>query len=184
MEWRGLSVCLSVTIVSRAKTTEPIKMPFGLWTRVGPRKHVLDRDAHWRQPANTIELSVCWRAIKKLLALSLTRVQWQCGLLSNYSDNSLRCCHGAFCTEMIVCWVWLTGLIGCRELQSLEKLTLKQQRRSRTRLHRWRASDLCLRIFPTLSLFLTTSPSIHQVAVYSSLINFCVLYFVIEFVLN
>jgi len=28
--------------VNCAKTAEPIKMPFGLWTRVGPRKHVLD----------------------------------------------------------------------------------------------------------------------------------------------
>jgi len=26
----------------RPKTAEPIEMPFGLWTRVGPRKHVLD----------------------------------------------------------------------------------------------------------------------------------------------
>jgi len=26
---------------SRAKTAEPIEMPFGLWTRVPPRKHVL-----------------------------------------------------------------------------------------------------------------------------------------------
>ena len=25
-----------------AKTAEPIEMPFGLWTRVGPRNHVLD----------------------------------------------------------------------------------------------------------------------------------------------
>jgi len=24
------------------KMAEPIGMPFGLWTRVGPRKHVLD----------------------------------------------------------------------------------------------------------------------------------------------
>jgi len=37
-----LSVCLSITIVSCTKTAEPIKMPFGLWTQVGPRKHVLD----------------------------------------------------------------------------------------------------------------------------------------------
>jgi len=37
-----LSVCLSVTIVSPAKTAEPIEMPFGLWSRVGPRSHVLD----------------------------------------------------------------------------------------------------------------------------------------------
>jgi len=34
------SVGLSVTLVSPAKTAEPIEMPFGLWTQVGPRKHV------------------------------------------------------------------------------------------------------------------------------------------------
>jgi len=33
---RGLSA-LSVTIVSHAKTAEPVEMPFRLWTRVGPR---------------------------------------------------------------------------------------------------------------------------------------------------
>jgi len=37
-----LYVCLCVTILSRAKTAEPIEMPFGLWTRVGLRNHVLD----------------------------------------------------------------------------------------------------------------------------------------------
>ena len=40
-EYRGLSVDLSVglsvTLVSPAKTAEPIEMPFGLWTVVGPR---------------------------------------------------------------------------------------------------------------------------------------------------
>jgi len=30
------SVGLSVTLVSPAKTAEPIEMPFGLWTRVDP----------------------------------------------------------------------------------------------------------------------------------------------------
>jgi len=34
----GLSVSRSVTIVSPAETAEPIAMPFGLWTRVGPGK--------------------------------------------------------------------------------------------------------------------------------------------------
>ena len=40
----SLSVCrsLSVTVVSPAKTDEPIEMPFGLWTQVGQRNHVLD----------------------------------------------------------------------------------------------------------------------------------------------
>jgi len=33
----GLSVGQSVTIVSPAKTAEPIEMPFVVWTRVGSR---------------------------------------------------------------------------------------------------------------------------------------------------
>jgi len=36
------SVRRSVTIVSPARTAEPIEMPFGLWTREGPRNYVLD----------------------------------------------------------------------------------------------------------------------------------------------
>ena len=35
-------VGLCVTVVSPAKTAEPIVMPFGLRTRVGPGNHVLD----------------------------------------------------------------------------------------------------------------------------------------------
>jgi len=35
-------VCQSVTLVSPAKTAEPIEMPFGLWAQTGPRNHVLD----------------------------------------------------------------------------------------------------------------------------------------------
>jgi len=46
-------------IVSPAKMAEPIEMPFGLWTRVAPRNHVLDGDAHWRHLANTTEPSTC-----------------------------------------------------------------------------------------------------------------------------
>ena len=38
----GRSVGVSVTIVSLAKMAEPIVMPFGLWTQVGQRNHVLD----------------------------------------------------------------------------------------------------------------------------------------------
>jgi len=39
---RSGAVCLSVTIVSPAKTDEPIEIPFGLRTRMGPRNRVLD----------------------------------------------------------------------------------------------------------------------------------------------
>jgi len=45
--------------VSCAKMAEPIEMPFGTWTWVGPTKHVLDGAAHWRHPANTIESFQC-----------------------------------------------------------------------------------------------------------------------------
>jgi len=41
--------------MSCAKAAEPIKMPFRMWTRVGPRKHVLDRvhfGATWRMLLN------------------------------------------------------------------------------------------------------------------------------------
>ena len=38
----SLSVCLFVTLVSPAKTAEPIEMPFGLRTWLGPKDHVLD----------------------------------------------------------------------------------------------------------------------------------------------
>ena len=44
------SLCLSDTVVSPAKTAEPIEMPFELRTRAGPRKHrVLDEgpDPPW-----------------------------------------------------------------------------------------------------------------------------------------
>jgi len=35
-------VCRSVTLESPAKTAEPVEMPFGLRTRVGPGNHLLD----------------------------------------------------------------------------------------------------------------------------------------------
>jgi len=36
--------------VSCAKTAEPIEMLFGMWTRLGPRKHVLDVGCTLAQP--------------------------------------------------------------------------------------------------------------------------------------
>ena len=40
------SVGRSVTLVNPAKTAAPVKMPFGLRSRVGPRNHVLDGSPH------------------------------------------------------------------------------------------------------------------------------------------
>jgi len=61
--------------VSCAKMVEPIDLPFGLWTRMGPTKHKFNRipqvspmsphrrahhgRAHWRHVVNTIEPHVC-----------------------------------------------------------------------------------------------------------------------------
>jgi len=53
-----------------ARSAEPIDLPFGLWTRVGRRKHKFSRirqaapmcphgKAHWRHLADTIEPFVC-----------------------------------------------------------------------------------------------------------------------------
>jgi len=45
------SVCRPVTIVSPANMAEPLEMPFGVWTWVGPRNQVLDGmyiGATWR----------------------------------------------------------------------------------------------------------------------------------------
>jgi len=42
----GLSGGKSVTTVSPAKTAERIEMPFGMWTLMFPRNHVLDGLSH------------------------------------------------------------------------------------------------------------------------------------------
>jgi len=42
-----------------AKMAEPIETPFGLWTRVGPRKHVSGGMHTRRHLANTVEPSMC-----------------------------------------------------------------------------------------------------------------------------
>jgi len=53
-------VCLSICHSREpCKTAEPIEMPFGLWTRVGPGNHVLHGGTHWCNLANTIEPYMC-----------------------------------------------------------------------------------------------------------------------------
>ena len=41
LPWSVCVMCLSEKLVSPAKTTEPIKLRFVLWTQVGPSNHVL-----------------------------------------------------------------------------------------------------------------------------------------------
>ena len=52
-----LPVCALGTSVSPAKTEKPIEMLFRRRTRVCVLRDVLDRGVHWRQPANTADLS-------------------------------------------------------------------------------------------------------------------------------
>ena len=54
-----LSVCRSVTVVNPAKTSEPIEMPFGIWTRMGQRKHVFGGVHSGANLANTVGPSMC-----------------------------------------------------------------------------------------------------------------------------
>jgi len=62
------------TAVSCAKMAERIEMPFALWTRVGPRKHVYRWGADWRNLANTIKPFMC---------------SGDAAFLSNYFDHLL-----------------------------------------------------------------------------------------------
>ena len=64
------SVCLCLTIVNGAKTTELMEMLFGVWTQVGKRKHVR-WGAHWRTLANTTELSM-WGSDAAFCQITLT----------------------------------------------------------------------------------------------------------------
>jgi len=51
------SLCRSVTVVSPAKTPEPIAMPFV--DSNGPKEACVTWGAHWRHLANTTEPSMC-----------------------------------------------------------------------------------------------------------------------------
>jgi len=52
--------------VSRAKTSEPIELPFGMWTRVG-QGNALDTGAHWRNLVNNRPCMAAMRPYVKLL---------------------------------------------------------------------------------------------------------------------
>ena len=51
------------TVVNCAETAEPIEMSFGIWTQVGPRKHVL-ADAIWQMPLNRAYVAVMHPVVK------------------------------------------------------------------------------------------------------------------------
>ena len=75
--------------MSCAKTAEPIKMLFGMWTWVGPRKHVLDEGAYWRSLANVIEPSMCSGDVA-ICQITLTASYYLCRAeccFYNYNNN-------------------------------------------------------------------------------------------------
>jgi len=53
--WSYYAVSWSVRVVSPAKTAQPIEMPFGLRTRVGPGNHVLDGRPYCTRGKNNFE---------------------------------------------------------------------------------------------------------------------------------
>jgi len=97
------AVCLSVTVVTSAKTAELIEMPFGLWTPVGPRNHVLDG----------VQITLCKGAIfwGKDMPAKLSPL--------TAADVLVRCLR---CSGIIACggWVHLSpwGVMGAGEYDS------------------------------------------------------------------
>ena len=45
--------------MSCAEVAEPIDILFGIWTRLGPSKHVVDGDTHWHHLENMVAPSMC-----------------------------------------------------------------------------------------------------------------------------
>ena len=99
-----MSVCLSVTIVSPAKTTEPIEMPFGIRTRCGSNEACIRWESHWRNLANDLELPVCggdaMQATCQIISTTcfLSRsVRYRRSTLSipvSFSAHVVQCCVG------------------------------------------------------------------------------------------
>jgi len=106
-------VCRSVCHSSEpCKTAELTQMMFGIWTLVGPRKHVFGGGAHWRNLANTIEPSVCggdvaccqitlttWPVVEmvhRLATIDMGRKMGVCCSLFHWGAGShlTQCCLG------------------------------------------------------------------------------------------
>jgi len=91
----SLSVCLLVTFVSPSKTAEPIEMPCGVVTLVGPRKHVLDGGQSRTNPfAARGDKTAMWSFIRILHNLFLVASVLH-ELLSDALTMSVRWQNGA-----------------------------------------------------------------------------------------
>ena len=96
-EYRDLSVsqslCLSVTVVSPAKTAEPIEMPFGLWARMGGggsraltpvNDQLFDMIQH-----SPVSISIFLYTEASLHAKKLRAVQWVVALANCWYNSFL-----------------------------------------------------------------------------------------------
>ena len=88
----GLSVCLSVTVVSPAKTAEPIEIPFGLRIRVASRNYTPCPEK-WNHSIFASDFADCWPIFKILSPADLVVI---------FED----CCYKIFhCTSTDKPWV-------------------------------------------------------------------------------
>jgi len=87
-------------IVSPANIAKPINMPFGLWTRAGPRNHALDDGPDPPVVSGNYEGG---RAAHCKGCIATVHVQWQCGLLSNYFDHLLSVPLACYKYQCIFC---------------------------------------------------------------------------------
>jgi len=97
------AVCRCVTVVSPAKTAEPIEMSFGWWASMGPRNHALDgvqkppwervileeRGAHWScaKTAEPIDLPFgLWTRVSRIGSTSsIVFARWrQCAVIGGH----------------------------------------------------------------------------------------------------
>ena len=97
------SKVLGHSVVIFAKNAEPIKMPFGLWTRMGRRKHEFNC-IHQVVPMCTSSIVIVFAMWSQCALLgghigttwqydSTVHLRWRCGLLSNYLDYLLLYYH-------------------------------------------------------------------------------------------
>jgi len=86
-----------LSVVSCAKTAEPIDLALALWHRVGRRKHKFNRI---RQVASMCPQGATWRIRLKCASAA----EMSPGLVSNYSDH-LFVYYGVV---VVCCWCWLS----------------------------------------------------------------------------
>jgi len=101
------SVSLSVTVVSHAKTAEPIEMSFGLWTRVGQRNRVLDgaqiphaKGKFWGERAVHCKLQYTGTSVVSCAMFGMRRRGWSQAMKMGYRAYW---CQLANTTEPCMC---------------------------------------------------------------------------------